>query len=459
MFPKASGFFRPTNDSATNRYLARLLFLALFLHSQLALGQPETRDGSVSEAPIPGITSLEFEPFQSYPVFNPKGLKILAGGLPAGHTTGIQAHQISIPKGSPTSENPAIPPGSVDVLTSSGGIACAQPPAIICVSPVKPASATSNSIDQYESLGAPMTIDPAPESSITPPPVFVDPEENLGQIAENDPRIKSIDPEVSAPPEFDILSLSRQRYTIYRREDDSISFLPGDGDQFGWLSFASSNYLNSKKKFGPTANFNMHLLSGPNSVALPPRLYDFELGFQSRRSLSELFSYDCSTMVGIYSDFEDSARDGVRFPSHAVGMFHPNPSTDWVFGVDYLGRDDIKVLPVFGFCWHDPARPLLRYEMIFPRPRVDLVLSKDTRLYSAGLLGGGTWDIEFPDDRNDVMTYRDYRFVIGVEQADAHGNLSAWELGWVYGRKLEFRSRTDERSFDDAFVIRFVSQH
>jgi len=233
-------------------------------------------------------------------------------------------------------------------------------------------------------------------------PEFVEPDIPDEPIAHNDPRIKAIDSERSEPPDFDIHSLLRAPYTIYRRDDDSVAYLPGDGDQFGWLSFASSNYLKSNQKYGPTANFNIHLLSGPNSVALPPRLYDFELGFQSRRSLSDLFSYDCSTMVGVYSDFEDSARDGVRFPSHAVGMFHPGPRADWVFGVDYLGRDDIKILPVFGLCWHDPARPSLRYEMIFPRPRVDLVLSKQTRLYSAGLLGGGTWDIEFPNNGNDV---------------------------------------------------------
>jgi hypothetical protein len=175
--------------------------------------------------------------------------------------------------------------------------------------------------------------------------------------------------------------------------------------------------------------------------------------------LSELFSYDCSATLGVYSDFEDSARDGVRFPSHAVGICHAGPRIDWVLGVDYLSRDDIKLLPVFGMCWHDPEQPALRYEMVFPRPRVDFVLSDQSRLYSAGTLGGGTWDIEFPDQSNDVMTYRDYRWVIGVEQANRRGGLSAWELGWVFGRTLEFRSQTNENDFEDAFIIRFVTRH
>lgn len=328
-------------------------------------------------------------------------------------------------------------------------------------------SATEVSGVESEIVGIPTLADAVPQGLV---PEGLDPansvllesdvpEEPDEPIAHNDPRIKAIDSERSEPPDFDLHSLMRAPYTIYRQDDDSVAYLPGDGDQFGWLSFASSNYLKNNEKYGPTANFNIHLLSGPNSVPLPPRLYDFELGFQSRRSFSDLFSYDCSAMVGVYSDFEDSARDGVRFPSHAVGMFHPGPRADWVFGVDYLGRDDIKILPVFGLCWHDPARPSLRYEMIFPRPRVDLTLSKKARLYGAGLLGGGTWDIEFPNNGNDVMTYRDYRIVMGIEQADSKGHLSAWEMGWVFGRTLEFRSRTNERDFDDAFVLRFVTQH
>jgi Domain of unknown function (DUF6268) len=304
-----------------------------------------------------------------------------------------------------------------------------------------------------EVMGTPTIVEPIPEGALV--------EQELPQekIAHNDPRIKAIDPESAERCDFDIRSLMGAPYTIYRREEDAVVYLPGDGDQFGWLSIESGNYLQSDQKFGPTANMNIHLLSGPNSVPLPPRLYDFELGFQSRRSLSDLFSYDCSASVGVYSDFEDSARDGVRFPAHAVGMFHPGQRADWVFGVDYLGRDDLKLLPVFGLCWYDPDRPSLRYELIFPRPRVDLALSQRTRLYSAGLLGGGTWDIEYPNEQNDVMTYRDYRMVIGVEQADSKGDLSAWELGWVFGRSLEFRSRLNERDFDDAFMIRFVSQH
>lgn len=297
-----------------------------------------------------------------------------------------------------------------------------------------------------------------PYPSVPSAVIIPHPLDTSGLVSGDDENLKMLEPEELLPTRADLYDLTIAKYTSYRSKDSAISYMPGDGDQFGWLSFDSSNYLNRSASQGATANMNIHLLSGPGVVALPPRLYDFELGYQIRNSLTDTFSYECFAMVGIYSDFEDSARDGVRFPAHAVAMFHPGPRADWVFGVDYLGRDDIKVLPVAGFVWHDPARPELRYEMVFPRPRIDLTLSSQSRLYCSGLLGGGTWDIEFPDNSNDVMTYRDYKLAFGLEQAESDGDLSSWEMGWVFSRKLEFRDRPEEYGFGDAFIIRYVTR-
>lgn len=278
-------------------------------------------------------------------------------------------------------------------------------------------------------------------------------------VSVDDHNIKDLEPEAVLPTTLDLYDLSLARYTMYRYEEDVLRWMPGDGEQFGWLSFESPNYLSRNEKSGITANMNFHLLSGPQSVHLPPRLYDFEMGYQSRNTISDLFSYDWSAMVGIYSDFEDSARDGVRFPAHVVGMLHPGPRADWIFGIDYLDRDDIQMLPVFGMCWHDPERPEWRYELVFPRPRIDWTLSEQSRVYWSGALGGGTWDIEFPDNRNDVMTYRDYQLAFGIEQADEDGGLNSWEIGWNFSRKLEFRDYPADVGFGDALTIRFVKRN
>ncbi len=251
---------------------------------------------------------------------------------------------------------------------------------------------------------------------------------------------------------------SSEPYLNYRSDEESISYLPGDGDNFGWLSFESSPYVRRGYHSGFTTAFNMHLLSGPNAFPLPPRLYDFSLGYQRRKRLGDILSYDVAASVGVFSDFEDSARDGVRFPGHAVGMLHLKPELDWVFGVDYVSRDDIKLLPVAGVSWRPQAMPDMRFDLVFPRPRIDYAIDNQSKLYMAGRLGGGTWDIEFPNNDNDVMTYRDLQLLFGYENRGDEGNSTAVELGYVFDRRVQFRTLSESAEFDNAFVLRIVTR-
>lgn len=247
-----------------------------------------------------------------------------------------------------------------------------------------------------------------------------------------------------------------EAYQNYRVDESMLSFLPGDGESFGWLSFQSSPFQRRGQRSGISTAINLHLLSGPNSSPLPPRLWDFAIAYQKRASLTERLSFDAATSVGVYSDFEDSARDGVRFPGHAVGMFHWNSNLDVVFGVDYVSRDDVKLLPVFGYSWHDITAPEWRFDMVFPRPRISYSVEPDSRFYLAGILDGGTWDIEMPGDVNDVMTYRDIKLLLGHERIHSTGEVGAFELGFVFARHLQFRTSSVETNFDDAFVFRIV---
>lgn len=253
--------------------------------------------------------------------------------------------------------------------------------------------------------------------------------------------------------------LMREPYAVYRTEQSMFAWLPGHGENFGWLDWQSDPYLRRGKKHGLTGAFNIHWLAGPISSPLPPRLYDFALGYQVRDKLSNQFSYDLYTSVGAYSDFEASARKAIRFPSHAVGMLHIDHSTDFVFGVDYLARDDIPVLPVIGVSLRDVFLPGMRMDLVFPRPRIAYMLSETSRMYLAGQMNGGTWQVRFPDSRNPVMTYRDYRLLLGFESTHKGGSLSSWEFGYVFGRNLEFRELPGDTHFDDAFVIQWVSRH
>lgn len=253
--------------------------------------------------------------------------------------------------------------------------------------------------------------------------------------------------------------MMREPYAAYRTAQTMWSFLPGHGEDFGWLDWQTDPYLHRGDNFGVTGAINIHWLMGPSSAPLRARLYDFSIGFQARKQLSEQLSYDLSTSIGVYSDFEDSARDGVRYPSHAVGMFHLTSAADVIFGVDYPDRDDFAMLPVVGVSLRDVLTPGLRMDLVFPRPRIDYMLNDANRVSLSGLLGGGTWDIEFRDETNHIITYRDYRLLLGFEHTSNDGSLSGLEFGYVFGRSLEFRGLPGGTDFDEAFVIQWVSRH
>lgn len=249
---------------------------------------------------------------------------------------------------------------------------------------------------------------------------------------------------------------AHHRYTEYRQDESTFSFLPGTGEELGWIDFESTPYQASGQRSGFSTGIGMHLLSGPVVVDAPPRVYDFSFGYQRRDAWNEFLSYDIAASVGVFSDFEGSAREGVRFPGHAVGMLHVSPEMDWVFGVDYLDRGDIKILPVFGISRHSERHPSMRFDLVFPRPQVELALGSGRTFYVAGRLGGGTWDMEFPNEQGDVLTYRDYRLLFGLRSPNGDG-ASSIEAGYVFGRKMEFHTSSGVATPDDAFVLRFVT--
>ena len=328
------------------------------------------------------------------------------------------------------------------------------------------------------SVDPPPTSDPAPREPLQTPTL---PSEENSQPRHQRERRDRLDDRYKGRTAPNMQALSTESYRVYRSGETGWLYMPTD--DLGWTSMFNSAYLPrtafGKRKVlsfestysdssGSTANasgeihsnfsgaFNIHWLNGPSSVPLPPRLYDLSLGYQLRDDVNEYFSYDLSASIGLYTDFEDSAREGLRFPAHAVGILHVNQQLDFVFGADFTDRDDIKCLPVFGFSLYNTSIRGLRMDLIFPRPRIEYAWAPDWRVYVRGQLGGGTWDIELPDSTEDVLTLREYHLALGLENARDDGSTSAIELGWVFNRSLETRSLPGSLELGDTLMLQYV---
>ena len=69
----------------------------------------------------------------------------------------------------------------------------------------------------------------------------------------------------------------------YHTKQDALGWMVGDGDQFGDFAFGWSHYQPSGKTWGLATGAMFHFLAGPDQTDMPPRLYNFSLGYQKRQ--------------------------------------------------------------------------------------------------------------------------------------------------------------------------------
>lgn len=274
------------------------------------------------------------------------------------------------------------------------------------------------------SEGSPPAAEALEEPPVSMPAGWLDEQNELIQIAPDPPDPWSND------------LISRYSYDGAGTQD-SFRWIPGGGDRMGILTipFSTPN-LPEEGKNAFSVEATWHLLGGPRQTDMPPHLWDLALRWGRRDQLDSFWSYDVAIRGGWFSDFEGSAREGLRFPAHGVMYYTPSDSFQMQVGFDYLDRDDIACLPVFGFVLK-PTRNL-RLMAVFPRPTIAVGEEGVGWVYLSGEMDGGTWAIKRADGMNDVATYRDYRLLLGVYRQDR------WvtEVGLVFDRHLEYRSGT-----------------
>ena len=257
-------------------------------------------------------------------------------------------------------------------------------------------------------------------------------------------------------PSSAALVTSLDDFQGYRTANGSLSWTPGGGNQFGMFSIAWDHYQPAGLKTGFDIGADFNFLSGPDNTDMPPRTYDFSLGFQTRDRLGPL-TYDVSVAVLAASDFVGSARQGILFPSHAVGFLKVDAALDLVLGVDFLNRGDVKVLPVVGLICI-PA-PEIRLEILFPRPRAVYQLTDRNLVYLSGELGGDTWAIWRAAGFNDLATYHDLRLCLGLEYLNKGGPAGAIEVGYLFDRRIEYSSGIGNMPLDDAVMLSLVTRY
>lgn len=209
-----------------------------------------------------------------------------------------------------------------------------------------------------------------------------------------------------------------------------------------------------------TPGFAVNYLDGPVGADLPPRTYEATLQFRWWKRFTPRFGIDFAIAPGVFSDFQQSSDEALRFPGYMAGKFEWTPTLDLVLGAAYLDRDDVNFLPIGGLIWR--PRPDLKLELVAPRPRIGRRIywfgaygeAVQDWAYVAGEFGGGTWAFQRSTGVDDVVNYRDYRVILGWERKALGGLDARLEAGYVFSRTIEYASSVPDVEPDDTLMLR-----
>ena len=268
--------------------------------------------------------------------------------------------------------------------------------------------------------------------------------------------VESIATEQSTGPISDPPPISFGHWLGYNATKSDTTWLVGNNDDFGIFSLESYPTLSVGDKSALVLGMGFHFLDGPVRTDMPPRLFDFHLAFHNRKIQTDHFMLDLKAGIGAFSDFEGSARNGVRFPGHVVTYYQWRPTLVSVLGIEVLDRDDVSLLPVAGLVLR-PTDDLI-LDLVFPRPQIRVKLDSGQAIYVSGELGGDTWAIKRSNSTNDTVTYQDLRVVLGVMNVNDNHHHS-FEIGWAFDREITYRSGLGNYRPEDALILRLRAHY
>ncbi|MFT5092141.1 MAG: hypothetical protein ACKVII_12530 [Planctomycetales bacterium] len=252
---------------------------------------------------------------------------------------------------------------------------------------------------------------------------------------------------------------------VLRNGSDGIGFFSLTGDTPSWEFDPDSRKEGLEIDFGTA----IHFVDGPSHIGsdLPPRLFDIFWNTRFKAETDYGFGIDANFKMGLFTDFEDSVREGWRFPGRVLAygdVWRSNSKVGrFVAGFEYLDLEQTEILPAGGVIFE--PNPDTKIDLYFPRPqirlRVDQKESGDQWLYLRGEYHGSAWAIERTAGNADLVSLTEYRATVGLETipSDKEETSSFLEVGFLFNRDLEYRSGVGNFQPDDTVVIRWGSRY
>jgi hypothetical protein len=208
--------------------------------------------------------------------------------------------------------------------------------------------------------------------------------------------------------------------------------------------------------------FAFHFLNEPPGLGLPPRVFSAQIETRLVQPLGDRYGVDVSVIPGFFSDFDSGKNNGFRVTGHLIGTMKLSEEFKFALGAMYLGRQDVPILPAGGVVW--TMRPETELELLMPKPRIrQQIHCRDgwqEFIYTGfELFGGNSWAVTRPHNSYDTFTYRDFRFLVGHEMGKIGLMDSFFEIGYVFGRRVEFKNDPTTLNPPGTLLLRLGSSY
>lgn len=100
-----------------------------------------------------------------------------------------------------------------------------------------------------------------------------------------------------------------------------------------------------------TPFFTFHFFEGTKPFPMTSSTYDAGGEIRQVYNVTPRLAADIAVAPSVYTDFMNNQPQTFRVVGRGVAMYQWSPTTQFALGATYLGRDDIKMLPVAGVLW------------------------------------------------------------------------------------------------------------
>lgn len=221
-------------------------------------------------------------------------------------------------------------------------------------------------------------------------------------------------------------------------------------------------FLGGPQPLKISPGFIFHWWGGPNSddnpgFDMPARAYSIYVSADHITDPQKVSGFESNLTAGYYSDWNNTSSQGFRLTGKLLGWYRSNAYTVSKFGVEYLDRVNIKILPAFGV--YMTPNSDMKFDIYFPKTklahRIPNIGRAEAWAYAGGEYGGGSWVIRRADGTGDQSDINDVRAYMGVEWRGPRCVTGFFELGYVFEREIVYRSNAlNKLELQDTIMIR-----